>query len=167
MFKKNSGLELNVSRSGGQPKPGIPLLHRGTDGGRWAWRWGGGGGGGGTANLWNSTKVTRHEHTEVYSRVRVSKETLLIFLFLFRLVPSTGQTDGRRADRPWISDTQNLVDLRICILEDSRIDVLSKKGESEKREMFGLQAHSGCCDAVKTLCTFLYCEPTVFVLLFF
>ncbi|XP_030608831.1 uncharacterized protein LOC115796605 [Archocentrus centrarchus] len=63
-----------------------------------------------------------------------------------RLVPSMVQTDGRRADRAWISETQNFVDLRICILEDSRIDVLSKR-VFQKYPLHELQCRCGLQEA--------------------
>ncbi|XP_041820709.1 zinc finger protein 568-like [Chelmon rostratus] len=42
-------------------------------------------------------------------------------------IKSRGQSDRRRTSRPQISDLQSHLDLRICILEDSQTDVLSKR----------------------------------------
>ncbi|XP_039865792.1 uncharacterized protein LOC120720225 isoform X1 [Simochromis diagramma] len=61
------------------------------------------------------------------------------------LVPSTVQTDRRRADRPWISETQSFVDLRIRIL-DSMIDVLSKR-VFQKYPLHELQCRRGLQEA--------------------
>ncbi|KAE8277335.1 hypothetical protein D5F01_LYC24770 [Larimichthys crocea] len=44
-----------------------------------------------------------------------------------RFISPRGRSDRRRPGRPGISDTQNHVDLRICILEDHHTNVLSNR----------------------------------------
>lgn len=134
---------------------GFYLLHWGTDGGRWRrWR------GGGTphrAGLWNGFRFRSHV-SSTWSKVcglpclpnlvyfcswsvfhgvtsLACGVQFCFYLPPFSLLPPSVQSHRRSTGRRWTMESQNHINLRIRILEDSKIKSLSVNGEFKPAQM--------------------------------